>query len=172
MFSKSLCLANTASEFYIEEELVSKVYKEVTQSAALKRSSYVSIVPMLGFLKPKHLLLANKYFKTDYNQFNSLPLLYLVLQGRLPFFKNSPWFWNTSIGYGYLQGNVIIQDTFGMPLADTISLQWLPFEITSKYQLYDVLPVGLLSLEFGGGRLWLHQDGNLDGFDQGFFFLT
>ena len=162
--------AEGSSEFYVEEGLVAKIFGETKRIAVPSKGQDTSIVPMIGMIKPDHLIVSNKYFTTDYNQIDSLPYLYFMAEGNLFGFDKSQLLWNASIGYGYLQKNITTKDPSGLSLSDTVSLQWMPIDMQAKYKLNNFLARSLsASIDIGGGRLWIHQDGNIDGFDQGYF---
>lgn len=156
------------SEFYIEDGMVAKIFGETSNSTIDKAPDVSTLVPMIGMLRPYTFNVTNKYFSTNYKQLDSLPYFYLMIEGNIIRFKESQMLWNTSIGYGYIQKNILTYDSSGLFLADTVSLQWVPLELTSRYRVDHLFSDNVgASIDVGGGRLWLHQDGNIDGFDQG-----
>ena len=168
--ASAIVFADSSSEFYVEEGLVAKIFGETKSAAVPNKGQNTSIIPMIGMLKPEHLIVANKYFTTDYNQIDSLPYLYFMAEGNLVSFEKSQLLWNASIGYGYLQKNITTKDPSGLNLSDTVSLQWMPVDLQAKYKMNSFLAPSIsASIDVGGGRLWIHQDGNIDGFDQGHF---
>ena len=163
----SSALGSSSSEFYIEDGLVEKIFSETSNSTFEKASGVPDLAPMVGILRPETLNVKNKYFSTNYKQLDSLPYFYLIFEGNLFRFKKSQLLWDASIGYGYIQKNVLTYDSSGLLISDTVALQWAPVEFTSRYNIDDVFSSNLdLSVDIGGGRLWVHQDGNIDGFDQ------
>lgn len=158
------------SEFYIEKGLVSKIFKETSSEIAPQGTKPSIFTPMIGIIHPSTLIVSNRYFQTDYHQLDSMPYLYLNIQSSLFRNGNDPIVGSLSVGYGYLQQKIHSKDQSSLEVEDTVSLQWMPMEIGGRYvwsgfSSYSVSP----SLDVGLGRIWLHQDGNIDGIDHGTF---
>ena len=163
-------LGEGTSEFYIEEGLVSKIFKETSSSQSRPQTESSSFTPMLGFLNPSTMTVANKYFKTDYSQLGSMPYLYLNIQRDILNINRDRIVAGLSVGYGYLQQKIYSQDSSQLNVEDTVSLQWVPMEVSGKYVWSGIPKLSFKpSVDIGLGRVWVHQDGNIDGIDHGTF---
>ncbi len=160
-------VAQPAGEFYIEPGLVAKIYDESTAKNKEAETTSFSVTPMLGVLGAGEFTLHNRYFETDLRQLGPLPFGYLHLQKPLWQKDRTGMLSSFNIGYGYLQHSLTTENTSGSEMTDTATLQWLPVE----FGLMAQMVFGKLkpSFDLGIARLWCHQEGRLDGFDQGFF---
>ncbi|MCB9229526.1 MAG: hypothetical protein H6618_07940 [Deltaproteobacteria bacterium] len=163
--------AETHSEFYIENDLVSKIFRQSLKLSESLQPKGSHIAPMIGFMRAEKLTVINHYFKTDYRQIGTLPYVYLMTEGSLTDSEEGPLLWSFSIGYTYIQKNIITKDVSGLVISDMVSMQWAPVELGFRYKIRNIFLAEMnISFDLGYGRSWFHQNGNVDGFDQGAFY--
>jgi len=155
-------------EFYIEKDLVDKVYEQTTSLEASRHPSPGTIQPNIGFFSAKDFQLSNEYFRTDYaSQIDAIPVLGFVGATKIYQVQNVALNVTYEFGYSYNQDTFFAESASGAFVEDTIVLQWVPvmtgfsIDYSSPWAQWIKPSLGTV-----GGAHWVHHTGTIDGLEQ------
>ena len=157
---------SSAQEFYLEKDLVDKIYGEkIAENNSAARQNSSRLAPTFGVLLLDELSLSTSYFDLDYtDSFSQVPVAGITFTSLMQRFTKTVVSGELRAGFLHLQEDIETESASGLTQDDSVTLIWVPLnaDLKLEYESPYVSPALIL----GSGLHWLDQSGKMDGISQ------